>query len=71
MNVRKPKRKQKEISEEEMQIASVSKKKINNLHLVYIETIDRTTTVVLIVLQKRNYFRAFVDRQEMQQVMPS
>jgi len=25
-----------------------------------------TTTVVVIVLQRRNYFRAFVNRQEMQ-----
>jgi len=68
MNDMKPKRKQKkEINEGEMQIASVSRKKIiSNLHWDNWPTYLTTTTVVLIVLQKRNYFRAFVNRQEMQ-----
>jgi len=60
--------KKEEINVGEMQIANVSRKKItnNNLHwdnwLIYMTT----TTVVLIVLQKRNSFRAFVNRQEIQ-----
>jgi len=65
--------KKEEINEGEMQIESVSRKKIINkinLHwdnwLIYLTT----TTVVLIVLQKRNYFRVFVNRQEMQQATP-
>jgi len=77
-NDMKPKRthKKKEINEGKMQIASVTRKKITNKSPNNQSTLRQltvnltTTTVVLIVLRKRNSFRAYVNRQETRWAMP-
>jgi len=59
--------KKKQINKGEMQLASVTRKKItikNNLHWDNWPVYLTTTTVVLIVLWKINSFRAYVNRQE-------
>jgi len=60
--------KKEEINEGKMQIASVSRKKSAKIINLNWDNwlIHMTTTVVQIVLQKRNSFHAFVNWQEMQ-----